>query len=710
LATNSDFRIIKDQFLPEGKETLLARMANRIRRSLNLQEILDATVVELRAFLQTDRTKVYRFDCDGHGHVVAEASAPNRLPSLLGLHYPSDDIPPQARALFVKARTRSIVNVNEQRIILNSLPTPKTTAIGDLTVEEVQEQPLEDILSRPVDPCHVDYLTQMGVQSSLVVPIIYQQELWGLLISHHAEPREITSEDLQVVQMLADQVSLAITQASLLSQVQEQQQREAIINQIATLLHAPLSPEQILHNVLEQAVKASGSSGGRLYLTSQDEALPAHLYTYGNQPTSSELEQPDLLENNPLWQEVSVAPASEPVSPAPIVPGVTQKDKPALRVVINLQQEPRLHQLIESFQTTPIRGLIVQPLYYGKEFLGYLTFFRDQIGIESLWPGYEETDERQQRPRQSMAQWQALKQDKAHPWSIEEMELIQSLNIHLSLAVLQNRLYQRERQQRLVVEMHNQALSHARAAAEEVSRLKSNFLASTSHELRTPLASTLNYLKLLKDRLYEDEEELRQYIDGAYQSTQNLVTIINDVLDIAKIEDGRIALDLETVYLQQLLQEQCFLSAAESRRKAIPLTLDCEIESVFADKIKVRQVMTNLLDNAFKFTDDGEIHVQAVVDSTGTMAQISVRDTGIGIEMENSEQLFAPFVQADGSAQRSYGGTGLGLTICKRLVELMGGKIWLESLGLEQGSTVTFTLPLREPSQIRGAELEDPAG
>lgn len=692
MATNSGFRNLKDQFLPERKEALLARMANRIRQSLNLQEILDATVVELRAFLQTDRTKVYRFDCDGHGHVVAEASAPNRLPSLLGLHYPADDIPPQARALFVKARTRSIVNVNEQRIILNSLPTPKTTATGDLTVEEVQEQFLEDILSRPVDPCHVDYLTQMGVQSSLVVPIIYQQELWGLLISHHAEPRKISSEDLQVIQLLADQVSLAITQANLLSQVQEQQQREAIVNQIATMLHAPLTPEDILHNVLEQAVKASGSSGGRLYLTSPDEALPAHLYTYGNQPAQSEQELPHLLENHPLWQEVGE-------TPAPIDTGLTQEDKPALRVVINLQQEPRLHQLIESFQTTPIRGLIVQPLYYGKEFLGYLTFFRDQIGTQGLWPGYEEPDERQQRPRQSMAQWQALKQGKAHPWSIEEIELIQSLNIHLSLAVLQNRLYQRERQQRLVVEMHSEALSHARAAAEEVSRLKSNFLASTSHELRTPLASTLNYLKLLKERLYENEEELREYIDGAYQSTQNLVTIINDVLDIAKIEDGRIALDLETVYLQKLLQEQCFLSGAESRYKAIPLTLHCEIETVFADKIKVRQVMTNLLDNAFKFTDEGQIDVRAVVDSTGTMAQISVHDTGIGIEMENSEQLFSPFVQADGSAQRSYGGTGLGLTICKRLVELMGGKIWLESPGLGQGNTVTFTLPLNEPSQ-----------
>ncbi|MEA5599584.1 ATP-binding protein [Nostoc sp. UHCC 0252] len=692
MATNSGFRNLKDEFLSERKEALLARMANRIRQSLNLQEILDATVVELRAFLQTDRTKVYRFDRDGHGHVVAEASAPNRLPSLLGLHYPSDDIPPQARALFVKARTRSIVSVSEQRIILNSLPTPKITAISDLTVEEVQEQPLEDILSRPVDPCHVDYLTQMGVESSLVVPIIYQQELWGLLISHHAEPREITSEDLLVVQLLADQVSLAITQANLLSQVQEQQQRDAIVNQIAAMLHAPLTPEQILHNVLEEAVKASGSSGGRLYLTSPDEALPAYLYTYGNQPTPSEQELPNLLENHPLWQEVGE-------TPAPTHTDLTQEGKPALRVVINLQQEPRLHQLIESFQTTPIRGLIVQPLYYGKEFLGYLTFFRDQISINSLWAGFEEADERQQRPRQSMAQWQALKQDKAHAWSIEEMELIQSLNIHLSLAVLQNRLYQRERQQRLVVEMHNEALSHARAAAEEVSRLKSNFLASTSHELRTPLASTLNYLKLLKERLYEDEDELRQYIDGAYQSTQNLVTIINDVLDIAKIEDGRIALDLETVYLQKLLQEQCFLSGAESRYKSIPLTLHCEVETVFADKIKVRQVMTNLLDNAFKFTDEGQIHVRAVVDSTGTMAQISVHDTGIGIDMEDSEQLFYPFVQADGSAQRAYGGTGLGLTICKRLVELMGGMIWLESPGLGQGNTVIFTLPLNEPPQ-----------
>jgi light-regulated signal transduction histidine kinase (bacteriophytochrome) len=695
VTSNYEFSPSNQFSLNHGKEALLSRMANRIRQSLDLQEILDTTVIELRAFLQTDRTKIYRFDHDGHGQVVAESSDQNRLPSLLGLHYPSDDIPPQARALFVKARTRSIVNVAEQRILLNSIPAPKSTSIRDLTVEQILQQPVGEILSRPVDPCHVDYLTQMGVQSSLVVPILHQQTLWGLLISHHAEPREITEEDLHVVQILADQVSLAITQSSLLSQAQERSQRETIVNQIAALLHATRNPDQILQTVLEETVKASGSSGGRLYLTSPDTTLPTHLYTYGTQPPSSE--QTAFLETHSLWQDPNIEPRSPAVVLPPIDENAVPGDRSPLRVVLNLQQEPQLHSLLENFQSTSIRGLVIQPLSYGNEFLGCLTLFRDGIDTDTLWAGYEASNDRQQRPQQSMIEWQALKRDQSMPWSVDDMELIQSLNLHLSIAVMQNWLYQRERQQRLVLEMHNQQLSHAQAAAEEINRLKTNFLATTSHELRTPLASTLNYLKLLKDRLYEDDKELRQYIDGAYQSTQNLVTIINDVLDIAKIESRHMVLDLNLLPLPKLLQEQCFLINAESRRKQIPLSLHCEIESVFADKIKVHQVMTNLLDNAFKFTHSGQVHVSAAKDSTGTMAQISVIDSGIGIDMEVAEQLFEPFIQADGSPQRSYKGAGLGLAICRKLVELMGGTIWIESSGQGQGTAVSFTLPLNPP-------------
>jgi len=266
--------------------------------------------------------------------------------------------------------------------------------------------------------------------------------------------------------------------------------------------------------------------------------------------------------------------------------------------------------------------------------------------------------------------------------------------------VMQNRLYQCEREQRLLVEMRNQELHAARAVAEEASRLKSDFLSSTSHELRTPLASTLNDLKLLKEGFYDNEEELKEYIQVAYQSAENLVAIINDVLDIAKIEAGRMNINLEAVNLPTLLQEEQNLFNLDSRRKGIALIVDCEVDNVHADKVKLRQILTNLVSNALKFTSQGKICIQAVKkldsfdpNSAVQVVEISVADTGIGIDISKRDLLFEPFVQADGSIKRRYGGTGLGLTICRRLVELMGGRIWIESSGKDQGTKVSFTLP-----------------
>ncbi len=280
-------------------------------------------------------------------------------------------------------------------------------------------------------------------------------------------------------------------------------------------------------------------------------------------------------------------------------------------------------------------------------------------------------------------------------WRAEEIEIISAVGTHLMMAVLQNRLYQCEHQQRLIVEMRNQELNKARTAAEEATRLKSDFLSSTSHELRTPLAATLNYLKLLKEGFYDNEEELKEYIGVAYNSAENLVAIINDVLDIAKIEAGRLTLNPELIHLPSLLQEQQNLFRLESRQKGIPLVMECEVESVYADELKLKQILTNLLSNAFKFTSEGEIRLQVVrySDIDRYWVKISVTDTGIGIELEKQDMLFEPFVQADGSVKRRYGGTGLGLTVCKRLVELMGGQISLNSPGKGKGTTVTFTLP-----------------
>src|SRR4028119_819372 len=220
------------------KGTLLNRMTHRIRESLELPEILSVTVAEIRSFLKTDRVKIYRFQPDGSGQVIAESVAPNRLPSLSNLFFPAGDIPPHAREMFVKVRVRSIIDIPTQRLTLNRLDYPDTT--GDLTVEDVQNQEIEHILERPVDPCHVEYLTAMGVQSSLVIPIMHQQKLWGLLVSHHAQPKAFSQAQLQIVQLLTDQVAIAISQSQVLSQARERARQETLINQISTLLHSPL--------------------------------------------------------------------------------------------------------------------------------------------------------------------------------------------------------------------------------------------------------------------------------------------------------------------------------------------------------------------------------------------------------------------------------------------------------------------------------------
>ncbi len=694
-----------------NQETLLNRMTNRIRQSLELQEILSVTVAEMRSFLDTDRVMVYQFHPDGTGQVIAESVVENRLPSLLNLHFPAGDIPAHAREMFVKARVRSIVDIATQRLTLNRLDCPDTT--GDLTIEDVQNQAIEHILQRPVDPCHVEYLTAMGVQSSLVVPIVYHQNLWGFLVSHHAQPKVFSEDRLQLVQMLADQVAIAISQSHLLSQARERVHQETLINQISTLLHSPLKIQEILQIVLEKIVIAVKGSGGRLYLNSIGGQSEVELYTYGVQPVLSE-GNITLLENYPFWQQqisnnslIAQVPdvahnwRDLSLTKGDAAIGVYNKAAAQLQAIADIYQEPQLLEVSPVFHPTRIRGLLVMPLVYGDQSLGILSIFRNEIDSDIIWAGRFDLDDRQQRVRQSFEAWRELKLGQALEWTNAEIEILSAVGTHLTMAVLQNRLYQCEHQQRLLVEIRNQELNIARTVAEEATRLKSDFLSSTSHELRTPLAATLNYLKLLKEGFYDNEEELKEYINVAYQSAENLVAIINDVLDIAKIEAGRMNVNLESIHLQSLLEEQQNLFRIESRQKGIPLVIECEVQNVYADTMKLKQVLTNLISNAFKFTTSGEIRLKVVQERADDKhwVQIAVTDTGIGIEPDKQNLLFEPFVQADGSVKRRYGGTGLGLTVCKRLMKLMGGQISLHSAGIGKGTTVTITLPIQQQDE-----------
>ena len=173
----------------DSLEMLLHRMTNRIRQSLELSVILSGVTDEVRAFLGTDRVKVYQFEADGSGEVVAESLDQQNLPSLLGQHFPAEDIPVEIRQLYLTKRERTIVNVASKQIGMSAL---------------IDDGELEYIQFRTVDPCHAEYLTAMGVQSSLVVPIVDEDRLWGLLVSHHSLPRIVTSRELEVVQLVAD--------------------------------------------------------------------------------------------------------------------------------------------------------------------------------------------------------------------------------------------------------------------------------------------------------------------------------------------------------------------------------------------------------------------------------------------------------------------------------------------------------------------------
>ncbi|HEY1017047.1 MAG TPA: ATP-binding protein, partial [Herpetosiphonaceae bacterium] len=258
----------------------------------------------------------------------------------------------------------------------------------------------------------------------------------------------------------------------------------------------------------------------------------------------------------------------------------------------------------------------------------------------------------------------------------------------------------------------NIQLAKAKTVAEEANQMKSRFLANMSHELRTPLNAIINFTAFL-ERFGEFNERQHELKDRVLANSEHLLGLINDILDLSKIESGRMELIYEPTDLRPILHSVMATAAGLTKDKGLELIseLPQELPHVQIDKVRIRQVVLNLISNAVKFTEEGTITLSADVVDDKTL-RVAVRDTGIGIAPENQHLVFEEFQQVGHIMNRTQQGTGLGLPISKRLVEMHGGQLTMESVP-GQGSIFAFTLPIaaeQAPAAQPVAERTDDAG
>lgn len=373
-----------------------------------------------------------------------------------------------------------------------------------------------------------------------------------------------------------------------------------------------------------------------------------------------------------------------------------------LGLELHFATDPSLHQALKLLEPVAVEFLPAGDSWQRQSVLVVATCYQDQ-------------------PNSFILLHQC---DRARQWNASEIELVRELADQVGTAIAHATLFAESQAlatefQRLnsdLMEKHEE-LEAAWAEAEQASQLKSEFLANTSHELRTPLNGIIGFLKLILDGMADDPEEQTGFIEEAHRSALHLLEIINDILDVAKIEAGKMELELGPIKLLELFQDVKDFIGKQADQKnlsfqlQVPATYDEVV--LYGNYQRLLQVMLNLVGNAIKFTHEGGVTISAKVirgqeifkdmEFPG-LVEVRVADTGIGVSLEKQDKLFQSFSQVDGSRTRQYGGTGLGLVISQKLVEAMGGEVNFYSLGEGLGSTVTFTVPLYQEPVIVSAE------